>query len=120
MFSDLSAMFIALKHETVVLKAETNNHQKFVSALDAKVGRVAVSIGQSPSVPLRDALEHRRRKRWPYNPYSSPVLSLRFKRSTLAAVFDLSATFQQPERVIGFFQFSRKKLISLPITRCSV
>jgi TniQ len=38
------------------------------------------------------ALEHRRRKRWPYNPYSSPMLSLRFKCRTLAAVFDLSAT----------------------------
>jgi hypothetical protein len=37
------------------------------------------------------ALEHRRRKRWPYNPYSSPRLSLRFKCSTLAAVFDWSA-----------------------------
>jgi hypothetical protein len=45
------------------------------------------------------ALEHRRRKRWPYNPYSSPLLSLRFKRSTLAAVFDLSAIlrFQNPQ-----------------------
>ena len=59
---------MALKNETVVLKSETKNHQKFVSDLDAKVARVAI-----------------------HHPYSSPLLSLRFKRSTLAAVFDLSA-----------------------------
>ena len=37
------------------------------------------------------ALEHRCRKRWPYNPYPAQVLSLRFKYNTLAAVFGLSA-----------------------------
>jgi hypothetical protein len=39
-------MFIALKHETVVLKSETENHQKFVADLDAKVAQVTISVGQ--------------------------------------------------------------------------
>jgi hypothetical protein len=35
---------MALKYETVVVKSETKDHQKFVSGLDAKVARVAISI----------------------------------------------------------------------------
>ena len=67
MFSDLSAMFVAL-NETVVVKSETKNHQKFVSGLDAKVARVVISIHTHRRCSVSD-----------------------FKRSTLAAVFDLSA-----------------------------
>jgi hypothetical protein len=37
------------------------------------------------------ALEHRRRKRRPYNPYPAQVPSIKFKYNMLAVVFDLSA-----------------------------
>ena len=38
------------------------------------------------------ALEHRRRKRRPYDPYPAQTPCLKYKYNTLAAVFDLSAT----------------------------
>jgi len=51
--------------------------------------------------PLRrrfvSALQYRRRKRWPYKPYSSQMLSLGFKCQTFNAVFDLSDT--QPSQL---------------------
>src|SRR6516164_9086738 len=44
MFSDCSAIFIALKCETVVLKSETADHPSFVSDLNVKVAGVGNSI----------------------------------------------------------------------------
>jgi hypothetical protein len=41
---------------------------------------------------LSSAMLLRRRKRWPYNPYSAQHLSLRFKCHAVAVVYDLSAT----------------------------